>query len=250
MIDKYKLLLLYVFLFIFFSECKKNKTVFKASFLYIKESNITNNNIIAKYKYYKNTPKIYDTINVLYFSDLSYLYNYKIIDKFYTSNNRTYDTIIRYIKIYNKSDSLLQNIIPHLNITPCYFNDELGVSISRSFITKKNVKYKGYDNYRGEIIIADLNFDGLEDLATPVGTGCDNGPHYAFYIQSVNNKFELNKYLTENMIWFPDYIKDSLFTLTTLVSTNAGNYYQTFKFDTISNKWKKIEEYWIERTCN
>jgi len=197
----------------------------------------------------QDTKKLIDTTVVLYFNDLSNVYNYKIIDKYYCVNSHNYhDSVSRVIKIFNKKDSLIQIIRPNLKMTPWYFL-ELSVPLkkSRSYVTGKNVNYKDMDNYCGEIVVADLNFDGLEDFATPIDQGADNGPHYAYYIQNKKNRFLFNKYLTENLIWFPEKINDSLMTFTNEIPcTIYGLNYNTFKYDSISKKWRKIEDYTID----
>ncbi len=209
----------------------------------VDSSNIIKNEIKIEIK--KQT----DTTVVLYFKNLSNIYNYKIIDKYCSVKNPNYfDSVIRIIKIFNKRDSLIQKVYPNLQITPWYFHEfEISLKLSRSYVTGINANYNDMDNYCGEIVVADLNFDGLEDFATPINSGADNGPHYAFYIQNRNNRFVYNRYLTENLIWFPEKINDSLMSFTSSVSCSVyGTCYQTFKYDTILTKWKKIKNYLID----
>lgn len=194
--------------------------------------------------------KVNDTTVVFFFKDLSNEYNYKIIDRFYSNeSHRYFDTIIRIIKIFTKNDSLVQKIYPKLSMSPWYLNfvRKYRLRVSRSFITGKNAYYEDVDNYCGEIVVADLNFDGLEDFATPVDSGADNGPHYAFYIQQKNNKFKFNKYLSEEVIWFPEKFNDSLKTFTTI--TPCGIYgiaYQHFRYDTSTVQWRATKGYLID----
>ena len=204
---------------------------------------------ISKSKPKQNAEKLKDTMVILSFKDLSKVYNYKIIDRYYCNNSLNYyDSILRVIKVYNKKDSLIQRIYPNLQMTPWYYyEDKLPLRLSRSFVTGKNANYDDADNYDGEIVIADLNFDGLEDLATPVNSGADNGPHYAFYIQNKNKRFEYNSYLTEHVMWFPEKINDSLMTFTSTVPcTVIGLWYQTFKYDTTMKKWSRIKNYIVD----
>jgi hypothetical protein len=197
----------------------------------------------------QNIKELTDTTVVLYFKDLSNVYNYKIIDKYHSAKKQNYyDSVLRVIKIFNKNDSLVQKIYPNLQMTPWYFHEhDWPFRLSRSYITGKNANYNDMDNYCGEIVVADLNFDGLEDFATPINSGVDNGPHYAFYIQNRNNKFEYNKYLTKNLTWFPEKINDSIMSFTSSVPCGVyGTWYRTFKFDTILKTWKKTKDYTID----
>jgi hypothetical protein len=204
---------------------------------------------IIKNEIKQKVKKLTDTTVVLYFKDLSHIYDYKIIDKYCSAKNQNYyDSVLRVIKIFDKKSSLIQKIYPNLQMTPWYFLERnCPLRLSRSYITGKNANYNDMDNYCGEIVVADLNFDGLEDFATPINSGADNGPHYAFYIQNKKNRFEYNSYLTENLTWFPEKINDSLMSFTSSVPCGVyGTWYQTFKYDRILIKWKKIENYVID----
>jgi hypothetical protein len=189
-----------------------------------------------------------DTNVVIYFKDLSNVYNYKIIDKGFNHHRSFFDSVYRVIKIYNKADSLTQRIIPTFEEAPAYlFERYPEAKPARSYMTNKNTKNGGHDDYFGELVVADLNFDGLEDFATYRGHGADNGAHYAYYFQNKKHRFEYNSYLTENMIWFPAKINDSLKTLTTIVPAGMfGVEYTTFKYNPASQKWKVIKDYTID----
>lgn|GEM_PF-1347229 len=205
-------------------------------------------NLIENTSKNKKQKKLADTSVVLFFNDLSNKYNYRITDRYHCNGGaRYYDSIARVISVFDKNGSLIQTIHPALRISPWYFNDQYALKISRSFITGKNANYKDIDNYCGEIVVADLNFDGLEDFATPVDQGADNGPHYAFYIQDKNNRFILNSYLTEKVIWFPEKFNDSLMTMTSVIPcTIYGLKHITHQYDTISKNWKKTGDYTID----
>lgn len=189
-----------------------------------------------------------DTTIVMNFKNLSYIYNYSIIDIYTFNKTSTYpDTLYRIIKIFNKNDSLIQIIYPRMLICPWYYNNsQFTHCLARSFITNKNLNCEKIDNYRGEIVVADLNFDGFEDFAIPVGSGVDNGPHYAFYIFE-NSKFIYNYKMSNSVLWFPDIINDSSMTFTTIVACCTNSLlYRTYKYDTINYNWKLIENYLID----
>ncbi|HET6991702.1 MAG TPA: hypothetical protein VFJ43_10280 [Bacteroidia bacterium] len=208
----------------------------------------TENPYAAKSNAKQNFKKLTDTTVVLNFKNLSNVYNYRITDKYYCNRNQYHgDSVYRVIKIFNKNDSLIQRIYPNLQMVPWYFfENDMPSALSRSYVTGKNVNADVTDNYCGEIVVADLNFDGLEDFATPVDHGCDNGAHYAFYIQNSNDQFKRNTYLTENVTWFPEEINDSLLMFTNSVPLMWGIACQTFKYDTLSKKWGKTKDYVID----
>ncbi|MFN8368635.1 MAG: hypothetical protein U0Y96_15475 [Candidatus Kapaibacterium sp.] len=201
---------------------------------------------------HKNTKA--DTTIVLSFKNLSTIYNYKIIDRFYFDEESP-NRVKRSIVISNKVDSVVQKIYPKLNITPWCYNWENGKylglephqTISRSYTTGKNIKKQITDNYCGEIVVADLNFDGLEDFATPVDCGASNGSHYQFYIQNQQHEFVSNKYLTEEVMWFPEKINDSLKTFTRVLPGSLYFiFYKTYTYDTLLYKWRVIKSYSVD----
>ncbi len=63
----------------------------------------------------QNVKKLKDSTVVLFFKDLSNVYNYKIIDIHHGIENQYhYDSVSRLIKIFNKNDSLIQKIPIHI----------------------------------------------------------------------------------------------------------------------------------------
>lgn len=187
-----------------------------------------------------------DTTAILILKNVSYKFNYKIIDTVYHSNDEYFfGKTKRIIEISNKKDSIIQVIsvdkIDQPNYYICFDKNEPKY---RSQITGKNFKKRVLDDYFGELIIADLNFDGLEDFATPVDHGCSNGSHQAFYIQDTNGRFILNQFLTDSVILFPQEINIKKKTFTTI--TNAGAYgvcFITYLFDKTLQKWIMIDHY-------
>lgn len=187
-----------------------------------------------------------DTTAILILKNVSYKFNYKIIDTVYKYNDEYFfGQTKRIIEISNKKDSIIQIIyVDKIDQPNYYISFDKNEPIYRSQITGKNFKKRVLDDYFGELIIADLNFDGFEDFATPVDHGCSNGSHQAFYIQDTNGRFILNQFLTDSVIWFPEEINVKKKTFTTI--TSAGGYgvgFITYHFDTTSHKWIKIDHY-------
>jgi hypothetical protein len=133
------------------------------------------------------------------------------------------------------------------------------INIESEFILKSksfkecqnNKKYsaneylKSNENDFRDLIVADLNFDGKEDIAIKREEGGNGGPLYNFYIQSKNQKFILDTYLSNEMTYFPDYIDIENKTLHIHVRINSATeegmtYYYAEKNKTWSIK-KKIK---------
>ena len=111
----------------------------------------------------------------------------------------------------------------------------------RSFTTKKNLDSKIIDNDYGDIIVADFNFDGKEDIAIKNSSGGNGGPTYNYYIQNDRQHFDLSNFLTQKMQFFPFEIDNENCTLTIHVHANALQYRSTsYKYNLNSHKWKTI----------
>jgi len=109
----------------------------------------------------------------------------------------------------------------------------------RSFTTKKNLNSLAIDNDYGDLIIADFNFDGKEDIAIKNNSGGNGGPTYDFYIQNTHNHFTIDKFLTQKVGFFPVEINKKAYTLTTHVHFNVYQYScTTYILHKITNRWK------------
>lgn len=139
----------------------------------------------------------------------------------------------------------LQRII--INSEFIFEKDFKDCSKIRSYSTNINEKEIDVDNDFGDLIIADFNFDGKEDIAIKKDSGGNGGPLYEFYTQNTNNKFIKDTFLSNTLEFFPSYINKSKKTLTTLVHANV---YQrckmVFKYNSKWNKWKRISKTFVE----
>lgn len=109
-----------------------------------------------------------------------------------------------------------------------------------SFSTKYHGKREVLDNNFGDIVVADFNFDDKDDIAFITEIGGNGGPIYSYHIQTADNKFIADSYLTDSVIYFPQNIDRKKKQLTTLVHAGACcmsvNVYQVNK----SGVWKQI----------
>ena len=84
-----------------------------------------------------------------------------------------------------------------------------------------NIFLKSNENDFGDLIVADFNFDGKEDIAIKREEGGNGGPLYNFYIQTENQQFILDTYLSTEMTYFPDYIDSEKKTLHVYVRVDS-----------------------------
>jgi hypothetical protein len=88
-----------------------------------------------------------------------------------------------------------------------------------------------------------LNFDGKEDIAIKREEGGNGGPIYNFYIQSKNKQFILDKYLSNEMLYFPDYIDGKEKTLHVYVRIDSlSEEGITYLYSDVSKTWSILKK--------
>jgi len=112
----------------------------------------------------------------------------------------------------------------------------------RSYVTGQNKNKEALDNEYGDFVVADLNFDGKEDLAIKYDSGGNAGPIYTFYVQQDSMHFKKDVFLSEKMLFFPIDMDSKSKTLTTHAHADAYGYYQSvFRYNSKTKKWKRSE---------
>ncbi len=95
------------------------------------------------------------------------------------------------------------------------------------------------DGYYGDLVIADLNFDNLEDFAIKVEDS-NSGSIYEFYLQDKNHKFVKDKILSSELAHFPDEINKGNNTLVRTYHIGANEAYQdTYIYNQNSSSYSK-----------
>ncbi|WDF78933.1 hypothetical protein PQ469_02800 [Mucilaginibacter sp. KACC 22773] len=117
-------------------------------------------------------------------------------------------------------------------------------SASRSYVTGYNKSLEVIDYDFGDLVIADLNFDGKEDLAIKYDSGGNGGPIYNFYLQDNKGYFHKDNYLTDRVGSFPREIDIKHKTITTQVHANVRHEgRKTFKYYPKTKQWRLVK--WI-----
>lgn len=142
----------------------------------------------------------------------------------YGAEDHSYSKII--VLIFNKNKKLaIQKIVIDADyLAEAVYQDCNNV---RSYTTGKNKNIEAVDSDFGDLIVANLNFDGKEDLAIKRESGGAAGPFYKFYIQNEKNIFAKDIYLTEKMSSFPSDIDWKEKTLTTNIFASYYSSHQT-----------------------
>ncbi len=139
------------------------------------------------------------------YNPVSAKFNFSIIVTKYSNDGKKPVEIN--IAVSGKSNSS-----PPVNIT---FRPEYWINNScsaTSYIGRSNTN-EGIENYN-KFIVADYNFDGLEDFAIVNYEGGNGGPRYTYFFQDVNNHFIKNKAFPLQDGFFPKKIDNQNKTLT------------------------------------
>ncbi len=144
------------------------------------------------------------------------------------------------INLTNKVSNKIQNI-DYEPLGLFSGKNNLDTSVNNYFDTKeaKIKTTEGLETFHN-IIVLDVNFDGLEDFAIINFEGGNGGPLYAYYIQNPNNEFELDDELTNEVRFFPIEINNKEKTLTFGHPSGCCKI-NTFKIQIQPNgNWKQI----------
>lgn len=113
-----------------------------------------------------------------------------------------------------------------------------------SFSTAYKSKYANpIDNFYGDIVIADFNFDNRDDIAVVSSSGGNTGPQYNFYMQTKNGKFELDQFLSSSVARIPRVIDVKNKKLITNVHANAYQETETeYQLNSKTNQWSMVRQ--------
>lgn len=181
--------------------------------------------------------------------NLSTQFDLAIDFKRYSGTDERQDS--SYLTVYIK-DKETQSTLDSFSISSFFYPSGMFSNCDdmTSFTTGFHADREIIDNYHGEIVVADLNFDGLDDIAVIHDVGGNGGPLYSYYMQTTNKKFILDNFLTDSVRFFPAEINSQTRTLTTYVHAGVcGLSEHVYEYDKKSNIWaEKINK--IINTCD
>ena len=96
----------------------------------------------------------------------------------------------------------------------------------RSYTTGFNNDAEVRDWDYGNLVVADFNFDGHDDLAIKYEQGGNGGPRYKYYVQEPNSIFKESEFLNA-FGYFPDEFVLNAKTLIFRVRANTSQYEET-----------------------
>ncbi|MDI9871924.1 FG-GAP repeat protein [Flectobacillus roseus] len=188
----------------------------------------------------QNTKFILTETNNCEQTKLSYQFDILIDFKRYTDTKEKLDSCL--LKIFIK-DKVKKSTVDSFSIVSTFYVSGMFMSCDSmtSFTTNFNSDRKIVDNYFGDLVVVDINFDGKDDIAVINDSGGTGGPFYSYYTQTKDKKFIKDQYLTDSVTYFPDKIDKTKKRLTTLVVANAYSVGEhTYHLDRNSYKWRAI----------
>lgn len=173
-----------------------------------------------------------------YYSNLSIDFDINFTARKYTKKDTAKDSI--FIEIINKKTKIKQ-IIKRESETWMTFYIYEDFDFVRSYSTELNADSTVVDNMFGNIVVADLNFDNLEDIAFVRGLSATSGAYYYFYVQNKNQYFEYDSILTKKSGFFPNEINTKTKQISNQYHCGACAYCEeTFQYHQKTNNWEQL----------
>jgi hypothetical protein len=176
-------------------------------------------------------------VQTRFYKDLSFINNYKLTYSTHFKNTKS-ERCYRSIEVFDKVNDKRKDSIS-LEI-PAFMSYGEDITETRSYITGKNKNKQLVDNYAGDFIVADLNFDGREDFALPSESGASVGPYSVFYVQNEEGKFIRDIFLSDSVTVFPNEIHPKKRILVTYIHAGVcGVGQHKYKLNK-ANQWHQI----------
>ncbi len=171
-------------------------------------------------------------------TNLSNQFDIAINLKRYSDTTEHRDSCV--LKVFIK-DKPTQKVVDSVLITSLFYFDDTFANCDSvmSFTTKFNSKRQVVDNYFGDIVVADLNFDSRDDIAIINDYGGNGGTFYSYFMQGDDKTFTLDSFLTDSVTYFPSVIDKTKQRLITYVHAGAccvGE--QIYKYDKSKKAWR------------
>lgn len=150
------------------------------------------------------------------------------------------DSCLISIHIFDKSGLALPSIIQYSSDF-LLGKSSFGNTNVRSYQTGWHEWEPILDGDFGDLVIADFNFDGLEDIAAKREEGGNGGPLYAFFLQSPRQIWEFSPYLSDSVCFFPEVFEPETMTFCNNVRTGAYRVtMSTYQYIPTQKNWQMI----------
>jgi hypothetical protein len=164
---------------------------------------------------------------------------FQIITKFrrYVNNASKQDSCVVILYL---NDKTTHKVVDSILVTSSFLLKDVFMNCGNvmSYSTKFNIDMDIVDNYYGDIIIADLNFDNKEDVVVTNDSGGNGGTFYSYFLQTENRTFALDRFLTDSVTYFPTQVNRDKKTLVTYVHAGVcGMGENVYQLDQKTHTW-------------
>lgn len=140
-------------------------------------------------------------------------------------------------------DKTNHTVLDSFAISSNFYDDDVfaGCDNARSYSTGYQTDQGHYNGYHGDIIIADLNFDHLDDIAIISDVGFTSNALYHYFVQTTGRKFVTDNFLTDSVAYFPEKIDPLRQQLVTRVPAGVCCLgVHTFQLGNANRQWQQI----------
>ena len=140
--------------------------------------------IVGRHRINDTSTTMYKLFFILSFTVSTLLISGQVCN--HTDLSMQFDIETSLIRI--KNDKSAKKVMQTINYSSIHFSDKVFIDCNSviSYPAKKNDTLDIIDNYYGDLIVADFNFDNRDDFALIKDSGSNGGPFYDFYIQNKN----------------------------------------------------------------
>lgn len=189
-------------------------------------------------------PTLFSEMNCDY-NDLSKQFNLSVDYKFFETVETYQDSVTIQVFVKNKrtNESFDSIFLQSTDLNPILFTHCDSIT---SYSTNFNSDRKVVDGYYSNLIVADLNFDKKDDITIINNSAGYRGSHYSFYLQTKDNKFVIDRFLTDSMSCFPDNIDHKKRQITYFSMVGYRVYKDIYQYNQSTKKWKRISSALLE----
>lgn len=175
-------------------------------------------------------------------NNLSTQFDFSLTKNQIPHESKIVDSVEITVSIYNKDMRVLTQAVKVGSnyLLPTVFTNCAQV---RSFQTNVNSDKQFVNNDYGDFVVADFNFDEMDDFAIKIDSRINGGPSYAYYLQDEKNWFVKDEFLSTEMKIFPSGRNSKKKLLTTRVLLDNNKYLEkSYKRISKTNSWKLKKE--------
>jgi hypothetical protein len=177
-------------------------------------------------------------------TNLSSKYNYQLSVSEVPGKNGLLRISKIYLKVINKSTGFEEQTITvntgrHAQFSKDCFRDCNDV---RSDLTRVNTKANNTSADQDDLIVTDLNFDGIEDLMVKIDCSTTGKASYAFFTRNENGLYVEDRFLTREFKRYPNALNEKSKTVSMIENVNAwGKTENVYTYDSGAKKWVRIK---------